>query len=144
MADVEIETMGVGEWIYTTLAADGTIRAALGTADPRIYEDIAPQGTVPPYIIYSYESGADELTVNARGAAVMTYAVRAVVRSPYFTDAAPLARRINALLDHAAGSATLYPVIVNACVRIEPFRLAERTEGIDYRHLGGRFRIIAS
>ncbi len=50
-------------WIYDALYADLTLRAII--AD-RIYQDVAPQGSALPRIIYNYMGGGD---VNALGTA---------------------------------------------------------------------------
>lgn len=52
------DTFLAGNGIYTALAANSTLITALGGT--AIYENIAPQGTNLPYVIFGWAGGGDE------------------------------------------------------------------------------------
>jgi multidrug efflux pump subunit AcrA (membrane-fusion protein) len=52
-----------------------------------------------------------------------------------------IAKRIDAVL-HAASGSNVDGVII-ACTRLRPFQLTELTDGVQYRHLGGFYRLLA-
>ena len=127
-------------WLYSTLAGDVTLAGLVGT---RIYEDIRPANVSTfPYIVFQLQSPGSDLMVvgTARVWVPLLYTVRGIAQGrSYGGNLASIADRIDALLhgkqaDVSGGRVQSY--------RERPFRLPERTSEIDYRHLGGEYRIL--
>lgn len=129
------------------LAADtfvyGRLTAAPALLGGRVYAAEAPQGATLPYVVFSLMGGSDDLTelgANRVWANVL-YLVKAVGQGPSYAALEPTVDAIDARLHRAAGpvGSTAY---VDACVREQPFRLAETSDaGLPYRHAGGLYRL---
>lgn len=105
-----------------------------------VYSDIAPQGTKFPYVIFSFQGGHDVSTVNAlRIWSSLLYQVKAVTDSPSFGSIAGIVRQIDILLHRASGAPT--GGVVVSCDRQDPLRYVEFTNGEQYLHLGGLYRL---
>lgn len=129
-----IETSPAEAFIYATL------NAAPPLAGGRIYQGIAPQGTSFPYVVYQFQGGADLDTQRvARVWADLVYLVKAVTTGSSFAAIRAIADAIDARL-HGASGATA-DAAVDACVREQPFQLTEADGGVNYRHLGGVYRL---
>lgn len=129
------------------VAADTFIYARL-TAAPallvsRVYAAEAPQGAPLPYVIYSLMGGSDDLTeVGAhRVWSNVLYLVKVVGQGTSYSALDATVNEIDTRLHRSSGpvSTTAY---VDACVREQPFRLAETTSsGVSYRHQGALYRL---
>ncbi len=127
------------KWLYTTLAADATLAALVGT---RIYEDIGPEGAGYPRIVFQMQSpGSDTLGVGARRVwTPLLYIVRGIVQDDRYTsDLETIATRIDALLHDRQVEVTNGRI---KSYRERPFRRPERTDETEYRHLGGEYRLL--
>lgn len=135
-----IEIVFVNQWLYTLLSGDATMTSLVGN---RIYDSIAPVGVAFPLVLFNFQGGSDVSVVG--GVRVMNsglYQVKAVVQSGSNASALPIANRIDALLHRATGSAP--GGLILASVREQPIAYPEVSkEGIQYRHLGGLYRVIA-
>lgn len=135
-----IETTVIARWLYTKLAADSSLTAIVGT---RIYEQPAPQEAVYPLVVFQLQTTDDVSAVG--GIRVMTtaeYLVRVIGQSANVTSSLlTAAERIDAVLHRASGSVTGGAVI--GAVRLRPFVLAETDGPVQYRHLGGIYRLWA-
>lgn len=110
----------------------------------RIYVDTAPQGTPFPYVLASATSpGQDVSVIGAiRVMVESVYVVRGVVSGGEYSAAlTQIAGRIDSLLHRQQG-----PVVgggsIIASYRESIFRLPETTNGVQYRHLGGQYRLL--
>lgn len=133
-----VENTLVESWLYTTLSTDATLKGKVGA---RIYSYVAPARTLTPYVIFNAQSpGFDVMGVGtARVMLNCLYQVKVVVQDASFHGAKDAADRIDELLHGAAGTPTGGQVL--GCVREGPLAYAEVTDGIEYRHLGGLYRI---
>lgn len=133
-----IETTLVESFIYDKLSSDATLTAAVGG---RIYSYVAPARTATPYVVFNAQSpGFDVMGVGtARVMLNCLYQVKVVVQDASFSKATDAANRIDALLHGAMGYPSGGEVL--GCVREGPLAYAEVSDGIEYRHLGGLFRI---
>lgn len=133
-----VENTLVESWLYTTLSTDATLVAQVGT---RIYSYVAPTTATTPYVVFNAQSpGFDVMGVGtARVMLNCLYQVKVVVQDASFSTAKAAANRIDALLHGATGAPTGGEVL--GCVREGPLAYAEVTDGIEYRHLGGLYRI---
>jgi hypothetical protein len=132
------ETLLIDEWIRNILVGIPAVNTATGG---RMYPDQAPQGTSFPVVIYSLQSTHD---VMGQGTfRIMTkcnYQIKVIGQTRSYWDIKPIYDAIDTAL-HGIGSDTVNAHIF-ACMRWEEFRLAEFTEGKEYRHLGGLYDIL--
>lgn len=125
------------KWIYATLSADATLTGLVST---RIYDGLAPQGGALPYVVYNHMGGADLLGIGAiRVFANGLYQVKAVCKGNSYAPAKAIADQVDELLHGASGATT--DGVVLACVREQPLALIEQQDGIEYRHVGGIYRL---
>jgi hypothetical protein len=135
-----VESMGIAEWLYTTLSGGTVLSAIVGT---RIYEDVAPQGTALPYVVYSQTSSMDENGIGgSRLCENALWTVQGVAKAMTYNAVKSIAVAIDDLLHGVLGTATANGVTV-ACTRQEEVRYSEVREGVTWRHLGGVYRIYA-
>lgn len=133
-----IENTLIESWLYSRLAGDATLAAAVGG---RIYSYVAPATAATPFVVFSAQSpGYDVMGVGtARVMLNSLYQVKVVVQDASFSTATTAAHRIDALLHGATGAPAGGRVL--GCVREGPLAYAEVSDGIEYRHLGGLYRI---
>jgi hypothetical protein len=129
-----VETWPAEQFILAALSA------APAVAGGRIYQGIAPQGSAFPYVVYQFQGGADLDTLRVvRVWADLVYLVKAVTNASGFAPVRAIANEVDARLHGASGAAT--DGYVDACVREQPFQLTEADGGVNYRHLGGVYRL---
>lgn len=133
-----IENTLVETWLYGKLSGDATLTAKVGA---RIYSYVAPTTATTPYVVFSAQSpGFDVMGVGtARVMLNCLYQVKVVVQDASFNTAKDAADRIDELLHGATGTPSGGEVL--GCVREGPLAYAEISDGIEYRHLGGLYRI---
>lgn len=133
-----IETTLVESWLYSRLSGDATLVSKVGT---RIYAYVAPATADTPFVVFTAQSpGFDVMGVGtARVMLNCLYQVKVVVQDGSFNGAKDAADRIDALLHGATGTPAGGQVL--GCVREGPLAYAEVSDGIEYRHLGGLYRI---
>lgn len=132
------ETTTVETWLYSVLSNDVTLSGLVGG---RIYGYVAPEGATFPLVIYQFQGGRDVAGVGATR--IMTsgvWVVKGVDCETSFTALKAIADRIDALLHKSSGSVADGQVL--ACVREEPFSLVEVIDSVQYRHLGGMYRVL--
>jgi hypothetical protein len=137
-----IETVEIAEeWLYATLSADGTLAGLVGD---RITGTLSPELLVMPYVTFLMQSSRDVSAVG--GIRISTdnlYLVKAVGQTSTWDDLKPIASRIDYLI-HRPGSVMVEGTGSLTCTRERVHQMAEVDEGLQYRHLGGVYRIRAS
>lgn len=132
------EILIVYSWIYSVLSGNTTITNAVGT---RIYDSIVENPTYP-YIIYNWQGGTDVTEVSAiRIMMNGLFQVKVVDKNTSFNTISPIAMKIDQLLHRA--SATTSNGIILSSKRELPISLVELNNEIQYRHLGGIYRIFS-
>lgn len=134
------ETIVVEAWIKARLLAASGVTSITN----RVFIEEAPADTQYPFIIITNQSAQDVRGVGT--ARVMTdtlYVVKAVYQGADFSQGRTLAKEIDNALTAAGSEAVAGGGTMLACVREEPFRLAENDAGKQYRHIGGIYRIHA-
>lgn len=133
-----IEPLRGNEWLYTVLSGDATITGLVGS---RIYDGLAPQGAALPFVVFNFQGGVD-----LRGVGTVRvfnsglYQVKAICQGESYAPAAAIADRIDELIHGNRGSVSDGSVV--DCVREQPLTLIEQQNGVQYRHVGGLYRII--
>ena len=122
-------------------------RPALVTAvNGRIHGHAAPQAEdgEPDYPFVLVTQNAIGQDVAAIGGiliwAVLEYVVRVVDRASSWDPLVVPASEIDAALDDTGGDVA--GGTVHACTRLRPFLLPEVRNGVQYRHLGGVYRLL--
>lgn len=130
------ELVTIDTWLKTRLAANATL-AALG-----IHADVVPSDASLPAVVFQFQGGTDLDTINNRRIWVdAVYIVKVVGQTASYSALDTYAGLIDTQLERQSGTAaggTIY-----TATREAPFRLAEQTDGKQYRHIGGRYRIRA-
>lgn len=131
------ELVAVDTYIYSRLTA------APALVSSRVYAAEAPQSQATPYIVYQLQGGFDDLTeVGAvRVWANLLYLIKVVGQGTSYTALDATVNEIDARLHRTSGpvGASAY---VDACIREQPFRMAETTpSGVAYRHAGALYRL---
>ncbi len=107
-----------------------------------VFSEVIPQDQALPAIRFSDQAPADVNTFNAnRVVATGLYLVAVVARGTSYGPLATAADRLDFLLHKKSG--TLAPLSVIQSWRDGAFRLAETEGDIQYRHLGGYYRVMA-
>lgn len=128
------------QWLYSVLSGDSTLTALLGDGAQGIWRAYAPPSTVPPYVIMSYQSGSDVITMNAFRLMVSgLYQVKIVGPAANMTPLAQGAERIDQLLGLTSGTPT--GAVVLACYREQPIFLDELVNGEVWSNAGGMYRL---
>ncbi len=128
------------QWMYARLSGDTALNARV---DGRIFPDAVPQNETFPAVTFAFQSGTDEYGVGlSRYWTEMTYIVKATGRADAGTDLEALADRIEAALSGAVVFTTANGEVFY-CFRESPVSYTEDDGGVEYRHLGGLYRIAA-
>lgn len=142
MTTTASESLIADEWLVAILSADATISAAVGA---RIYSEMAPEDAIFPCIIFSMRPTArDVMGVGPnRIMAHLVYSIQAVGQYESYSPLQAIADRIDVLLHGAKGNVASGAGSVLGCVRDGELRYPEVEDGVQYRHLGGLYRIMA-
>lgn len=133
-----IEIARALEWIHDTLSADATLAGLVST---RIFDGLAPQGSAYPFVVFNHQGGSDTLGVGAvRVLNSGLFQIKVVAQSDSYASGIAIADRIDEVLHGAAGSKD--GAYIASCVREQAIMLIEQSNGIEYRHVGGLYRLI--
>lgn len=138
-----IEIVTANLWLYTKLSGDAQLTAIVST---RIYADVVPDQAVYPLVLFQFRPpGKDLMTLGTtRVFSELSYSVRGVIAAKSYSGLTAVADRIESLLHGASG--TTNDGTIFGCVRTSPLALIEQEDAkdgtkIDYRHLGGVYRL---
>lgn len=144
MSDVEVETVELVEpWLYATLHGDTTLH---GLVEGRFTNAQNPlsDGVTVPFVYFGFASERD--ITNNDGSILDTesyYNVKGVTIGNTYTGAAlNIAKRIHQLINGA--KPTLSPSGSLTCVRQQIIQYVEVIQGVEYRHLGGLYKVRCS
>lgn len=139
-----IETTGlIDPWIYGTLSEDSTLMGLIGGLD-HLSGTLSAVPLETPYVTFLCQSSRDVGGVG--GIRISTdnlYIVKAVAQGGTWDDVSQIASRVDYLL-HRPGSVMTEGSGSLSCIRESIVQYPEVTEGLQYRHLGGIYRIRAS
>jgi len=123
--------------LYDKLTGGTALMARLaGTAS--VYNQIAPRGASPAYVVYGIQGGGDENITPARFKNLV-YSIKAV-SDVNMKEAGEIDDEIDALMHDAALTVTGWGVMW--CMREADYRYTETTpEGRNIWHAGGNYRI---
>lgn len=135
------ELQGYSKFLRDTLLAHSAVSDLVGNG---VFEDLAPQDSAPPYIVFGLHA-ARVLSVAGADARIFTipdYYVRAVVESESYAPADAIALAIDAALEGALGQVTVGGVTyqIRGVFQTLPLRYPEVEGGVQYRHAGAVYR----
>jgi hypothetical protein len=146
-----LESWAADEFIYAKLKNDATLTALIQAvyakygqevpADPEVYSDTVPSTITFPYVIFQLRTPFPDTTV-VEGIRIFTrldYLVKVVDRAQSYADIAPIYSQVDKLLHLATG--TVADGVVYFTQRMQLFRFPEIDDAIQYRHLGGIYRL---
>jgi hypothetical protein len=142
VVDKPIITVQVIEpWLYDLLSTDSEIIALVGDA---VSGTLSGELLTTPYVTFLMQDHTDIQGVG--GEEIMgdcLYMVKAVDRAGGWDTVGPIARRIHALLHRPHTNISLSNGSLTT-IRERIIQYPEVQEGVQYRHLGGIYRIQAS
>jgi len=124
--------------IYSRLAGDDDLQALLGEPDG-IHEGAAPAGSDPPYVIFSHQAGTEQWVFGDEGNERALWQVKGVGRGSALSTVEAIDARCKELL-HRARLALPNGRRLHI-LRESPVRYGETTNGEQWRHRGGIYRI---
>lgn len=129
----------ISPWLFETLSGDGALSAMV---DGRIFESPYPMESLMPFVVFDPSGHRDVVGVGGtRIDTTNTYIVKAINKGSGWGAVLPIAKRIDALL-HNKTVTTAFGSIT--CVRESVIAVPETVQAIQYRHLGGLYRIRAA
>jgi len=146
-----LESWAADEFIYAKLKNDSTLLTLIQAVytkygqtvptDPEIYADTVPPTVTFPYVSFQLRTPWPDTTVanGVRIFARMDYLVKVVDRAQSYADMVPIYNQIDKLLHLATG--TVADGVVLFTQRMQIFRFPEIDDAIQYRHLGGIYRL---
>lgn len=142
MSSGVIETIDIIEpWLYATLSDDPELAGLVGD---RVSGTLSSVPLKPPYVTFSLQDPLDVIGIG--GVRISTdnlYVVKAVGQTGSWADVRPIASRIDYLLHRPTATMTSGAGSLT-CVREKTAQMVEVDDGLQYRHLGGIYRIRAS
>lgn len=126
----------VDPWIFSTLKNDAAITAQVGS---RISNGAALGPTATPYITFDMTSARDVTTHDGVIVHVdCIYQIKVIGQGGSYSPILTAAKRMHELLH--VGSVTT-PKGALSCLRERTVRYVELDDNVQYRHLGGYYRI---
>lgn len=127
------------QWLKATLAADSTLTALIPGG---IWQDKAPDGIAPPFVVMGYQAGSDTVTMN--GVRVFVEVLYQVRASGLMSDGnvPAAAARLDQLIGNPPESGTITGGLVLSSYRETPLYLPELVTGQEWASFGGLYRLI--
>ena len=123
--------------VYSVLNGAAVTNEATGG----VFNGIAPQGTEPPFVVFSAMSKTDDYFAYTERGGQAVYMIKAIDRSPWPKSAGDIDTQIDSVMQDASLSITGHTLI--ECRRESDIYLVEDLDGVTYQHVGGLYRIIA-
>lgn len=138
----------VDTWVEARLS-DVAVAASLNAINAglsgRVFLDYAPKGTAWPVVIFQCQDPPRDVRgVGTSSVMIDTlYIVKTVAQVDEYAPLAPIASVLHAAMTTSTGDAVGDGLVLTS-VRNDQFSMVEVDEGIQFRHLGGVFRIQAT
>ena len=123
--------------VYSVL----NVAAVTNEATGGVFNGIAPQGTEPPFVVFSAMSKTDDYFAYTERGGQAVYMIKAIDRSPWPKSAGDIDTQIDSVMQDASLSITGHTLI--ECRRESDIYLVEDLDGVTYQHVGGLDRINA-
>lgn len=120
-------------------AADVTAIATGG-----VFHRLAPEGTVPPYVVFFQQSEIPAYTLGKRSSTVYMVVVKAVVEGYDQVPAQTLDAAIDAALTDQLDGIQLDAGVLASCRRANGIDYVEQDDGRYLQHRGGSYRVMVA
>lgn len=141
-----IEATIIDNWLHATLDGDPALRAALGVSDGQTRVSPAPapaEWGTGPFVTYEpFGPVRDVRGVGTRISATGLWIVKGVMATASYEPLMTTAARIDTLLEVLEAVVVVGGTIL-ACHREETVHYPENDGAVEWRHLGGLYRIRA-
>lgn len=133
-----VETFTADDFLFDRLSTDPVLIPLIPGG---VHVDVAPETVEEyPYIVFNLQAPRDIRGVGpARIMADLLYTIKATTRGNSYLPLREIANRIDEILTAASGSAIGGNVL--HVIREESIHFPETVNGVEYRHLGGLFRL---
>ncbi len=127
------ESFAADRFVYETLNADVGLQG-------KVHDALAPEGAVPPYVVFQQQAGTDVPTANGtRIMASLLYLVRVIGEGRSFAALKALANAVDQRLQRASGANVDGQIF--SCVREQVLKRSYIEEGKEYREVAQLFRL---
>lgn len=135
------DTSRVAAYLHRVMVEDEEMAELV---EDRVFDGISPTPRIPPMVVFQQQTPLRSVSTGVGRYKVMAtglYVIRGIVQGASFTPAVPIADRISELFDKVV--AGVQDGITLDMAREEDFKMLDVDEGVQYRHLGGMFRVWA-
>lgn len=140
-----IEGITVSRWIVQHLSADPDLQARAG-GQAALQERIAEgtyAGSAPWWIVFTILEPQDVKGVGmVQIMSRVQFQVKAVTKGASYAPIVPIYQRVNTLLEAQQDQEPALGGLILTCERVSGVQYPERTDGIEYRHLGGLYEAL--
>lgn len=139
-----LEAITVARWVYETLSTDTALQDLLGGADaPNRIKEGTYTGGAPVWVVYTILPPVDVKGVGmVQIASTVQFQVKAVGVGSSYVPLIPVYQRVHTLLEARLAQEPAPGGIVLTSERVSGIMYPERTNGIEYRHLGGLYETL--
>lgn len=129
--------------LYAALSGSTALTSLLagGTADPSVFQFLAPEGADPPYVIYAEQAGTPAHVFTGVAFENEVYLVKAVTLGPSAALAGTIATTIDQVL--ADQPLTVSGYANRYLRRVSNVDYPEVTSGQRYHHRGATYRVLS-
>lgn len=140
-----LEGITVARWVTNTITTDPEFQGLAGSperAAQRVREGVY-EGGEPWWVVFTILAPAD---VKGAGlthlASTVQFQVKVVGKGSSYTPLVPVYERVHELLEGRTNQEPAQGGIVLHASRVSGIMYPERTQGIEYRHLGGLYETL--
>lgn len=133
-----VSTKAIRRGLYSALTGASSITDLVGQ---RVFHQKAPKDTQLPFIVFFKQSGTPTYAFGATAFDTQSWVVKAVDRDESSDRAEDIAAAVDALLTN--GSLTLQSGSLMDLRRQSDIDYLEDDEGVQYRHHGASYRVVA-
>lgn len=132
----------VATGLFTKLTGSTALTTLLTLGTAGVFQDLAPEGAVPPYVVFNAQSpSTPQHTFGAVAFENTVYQVQGVTQGPSKAAGGTIADKIDLALHDQAVTVTGYTLL--KCRRLQDVDYTEVVSGVRYSHRGGLYRLWA-
>ena len=117
------------------------ITAVTNEAVGGVFNQMAPEGTQPPFVVFQAMSKVDDYWSYTGRGGTAVYMIKVIDESRWPKAASDIDTQIDSAMQDVALSVTGYALL--QCRRESDIYLVENSEGRTFQHIGGLYRIEA-
>lgn len=140
-----LEGITVARWVTSTITSNPEFQSLAGSparAAQRVREGVY-EGAEPWWVVFTILPPQD---VKGAGlthlASTVQFQVKVVAKATSYTDLVPVYQRIHELLEGRTNQEPTQGGLILNATRVSGIMYPERTQGIEYRHLGGLYETL--